>query len=934
MLRVVHQKLLLGVLFILLGQASGWGQTTIQGTVRDTRTDKPVANTTVFFLLKTTLTNESGRFIFKTPRLEQDVVLVFEKNGYETKTIHFQLSGQNEIDIGIIPLRPQEDIDQMMSEDFVPTVTFEGGQSVGTGAESLSGLLAASPDAFISTAAYHFAAARFRLRGYDSRNTGVLLNGVPLNDPGSGMLSWYSWAGLNDVLRNRRSEVGLSPSAFAFGGIGGATSIDTRASRQRRQIKASYAVANRLYRNKAMLSLSTGTRPDGWAATIAGSRRWAQEGAIPGAFYDGWSYFLSLSKQLGKAHEFNLTAFGSPISQGLQSATTKEFYGLAESNSYNPNWGFQAGEIRNASVRRVHQPTAILRHDWKMGGQTTLTTAASYQIGRIGNTGLYWYDGRDPRPAYYRRSPGFMDNGQSDAVAEKFRSDPSVSQVNWARLYDVNRNNLATIEGANGIAGNDITGRRAQYLIEEQRRDEELLSVRTNLKSVISSRFALSGGLEWQQWQSQRFKLVDDLLDADYYLDIDKFAELAYPSNPDARHPDLNRPDRVVQKGDTFGYNYRHNLQRAAAWLQFEFTFRKIDIFLAGHGSMTEFYREGLWRNGIFPNTSAGPSEKVRFENYGGKAGLSIKFNGRNYLQMMGAYLNRAPFQEDAFISPRTRNDMASNLESETIYSAEGGYLYRGPFAKIRLTGYYTRFENQLRHNSFYFDNVRAAENVEQQGGEINYLMQGINTQHFGVEAAVDWAILPGLRITTTAAVGQYTYINRPEVTVMLDHEEDPLRSYTAFIKNFYVPNTPQTALSAGLNYTSPGYWFASFKVNYFDDIWLDFNPDRRTTEAVVYRADDDVVSEGSDLWKAIIFQEKAPAAYTLDFFGGKSFQINNVFLDLNVGVNNILDNQDFITGGYEQFRFDYENKDVNKYPNHYFYGWGRNFFVQLALRL
>lgn len=934
MLQVVQQRLLPGLLFILLGQAPGWGQTIIQGTVKDTRTDKPVANATVFFLLKTTLTDESGRFIFETPRLEQDVVLVFEKSGYETKTIHFQLSGQNEIDIGVIPLRPQEDLDQLTAEDFIPTVSFETGQAVGTGTETLSGLLAASPDAFISTAAHHFAPARFRLRGYDARNTTVLLNGVPVNDPAGGLVSWYTWAGLNDVLRNRRSEVGLAPATFAFGGIGGATAIDARASRQRRQIRASYAVANRLYRNKAMLTLSTGTLPSGWAATVAGSRRWAQEGSTPGAFYDGWSYFLSLSKQLGKSHEFNLTAFGAPLSQGIHSATTKEFYSLAGSNFYNPNWGFQAGEMRNASTRRIHQPTAILRHDWKMGSQTTLTTAASYQLGRIGTTGLHWYDGRDPRPAYYRRSPNFMDNEQSDAVAEKFRTDPSVSQINWARLYDVNRNNLATIEDANGIAGNDITGRRAQYLIEEQGRDEELLSARMNLKSVVSSRFTFSGGLEWQRLQSQRFKLVDDLLDADYYLDIDKFGEFAYPNDPLARHPDLSRPDRVVQQGDTFGYHYRQHIQRGAAWLQLAFTFRKIDLFLAGHGSMTEFYREGLWRNGIFPNSSAGPSEKLRFENYGGKAGLSIKFNGRNYLQLMGAYLNRAPFPDNAFLTPRTRNALTPNLDSETIYSAEGGYLYRGPYAKIRLTGYYTRFENQVSHRSFYFDNVRAGENNEIQGGNINYIMQGFNTQHFGAEAALDWAILPGLRINTTAAVGQYTYINRPEVTVLFDHQEEPVRSYTAFIKNFYVPNTPQTALSAGLNYTSPGYWFASFKVNYFDEIWLDFNPDRRTTEAVVYRADDGVVPEGSDLWKAIIFQEKAPAAFTLDFFGGKSFQINNVFLDLNVGVNNILDNQDFITGGYEQYRFDYENKDVNKYPNRYFYGWGRNYFVQLALRL
>ncbi|MEZ4985441.1 MAG: hypothetical protein R2795_10450 [Saprospiraceae bacterium] len=77
-----------------------------------------------------------------------------------------------------------------------------------------------------------------------------------------------------------------------------------------------------------------------------------------------------------------------------------------------------------------------------------------------------------------------------------------------------------------------------------------------------------------------------------------------------------------------------------------------------------------------------------------------------------------------------------------------------------------------------------------------------------------------------------------------------------------------------------------------------------------------EIVTPDSPLWNQIIDQERTPAALlTMDVFGGKSWKIDDLFLYLNIGVNNILDNQDFRTGGFEQFRYDFEGKDVNRFP-------------------
>ena len=91
---------------------------------------------------------------------------------------------------------------------------------------------------------------------------------------------------------------------------------------------------------------------------------------------------------------------------------------------------------------------------------------------------------------------------------------------------------------------------------------------------------------------------------------------------------------------------------------------------------------------------------------------------------------------------------------------------------------------------------------------------------------------------------------------------------------------------------------------------------------------------DSNRLWDSILDQERTPSAVTVDFFGGKSWKIDDVFMYLNVGVSNLLDKRDFRTGGYEQFRFDFENKDVDRFPNNYFYSFGRNYFISLSFRI
>ena len=187
---------------------------------------------------------------------------------------------------------------------------------------------------------------------------------------------------------------------------------------------------------------------------------------------------------------------------------------------------------------------------------------------------------------------------------------------------------------------------------------------------------------------------------------------------------------------------------------------------------------------------------------------------------------------------------------------------------------------------------------------------------------------------TAVVAIGQNTYTNRPTGIVMQDNDATQLAEpSTIYQKNFY-QSGPQNAYSLSLKYTNPHFWFATLTANYFQNNYLAFNPGRRTTEAVSNETGTDYVEPGSEKWNGIVNQEQLQNAFTLDFFARKTWRLKGHYIYLNAGVNNILNNTDFVTGGYEQRRFDYTDRNVDKFPPKYFYAYGINYFVSVGVWL
>jgi hypothetical protein len=787
--------------------------------------------------------------------------------------------------------------------------------------QDINGLLQSSRDVFTSMAGFNFSVARYRFRGYDGIHTQVLLGGMPINDPETGMAIFAYWGGLNDITRYPETKQGISSSHSVFGGVGGSSSINLDADDARKGTKVSYAATNRTYFNRAMITHSTGLLKSGWAFNISVSGRWSREGYVDGTYYSGASYYAGATKRLNEKRNLNFSIFGAPTVQGRQGIAVQELYDLTGNNYYNPYWGYQNGEKRNARVRNNHVPYLIVSDDWKINAKSSLKTSAYVVVGRTGNTNLNWYDAADPRPDYYRNFPSYLNSIDQPELAQQatynWQNDINTQQIDWDFMIFANSKNLYQVENANGIEGNTIKGNRSKYIVEEYRVDPRRAGIYSVYNTQLNDQTHLTVGLNGYKHKSKNYRLLKDLLGGDYWVDLNQFAERDL-TDENAGQNDLSTPNKVVRVGDKFSYDYDIHVTFVETFSNIDFKLgSKIDGYAGLSLSHTNFYRNGNLQNGAFADNSLGESEIQKFNNYGLKGGLVYKITGRHILTVNLMNATKAPVAQNAFTSPRTRNEIVANLENLEILSGDINYIIRYPKFKARLTGFYTEVNNQTWARSFYHDEYLTF---------VNYMMYDMDQLFMGIEAGAEYSVTPSWQVSGAFTTAEYLYNNRPKAAIVRDNSREVIaEAREIYLQNYKIGGMPQTAGSIGLKYSSPKYWWVSANFNYLADIYLDPNPDRRTVEAL------DGYVESDPQVALLLDQEKLANGYTINLSGGKSWRIksNNSYIRLNANINNLLNNTSFITGGFEQLRYD--AAQIDKFPSKYSYTFGLNYFVMLT---
>ena len=901
-------------------------QTLIKGSVKDAVSNEPISDVTITIeeTSQTTTTNGFGEFTFSSNVPLGEQVLKISKDGYATKRYPIVVNEGETVDITDMTL----DIDALKDSKEIFTISLSDDEldDDTSASDNISGLLQSSLDIFQRTAAFEFSSSFFRVRGLDSDNGSVLINGVEMNKLYNGRPQWSNWGGLNDVMRNQELTSGLTPSAYNFGGILGTSNISTRASKYRQGGRVTYSSSNRSYTNRLMASYNSGIVEGGWAYSFAMGRRWGNEGFQDGSLYDSNSFFASIEKKINDKHSLNFTSIYAPNRRGKSSPNTQEVYDL-KGIKYNEYWGWLDGKKRNSRIKEVEEPILMLNHYWTISDKTSLNTNVAYQFGKLGNSRIDNSGGGNPSPAYYQGLPSYNladpdgpDYANAYINEQEFIND---GQLDWNRILDAN-------------VTNNISGSTSAYVLYEDRSDDKQLTVNTIFNSELNDNILFNAAVNYKRLKSENFGEVIDALGSNVgVLNVDGFDGFQF---------DARNPDRVIGEGEKFRYNYNLYANVISGYAQAQFKYNKVDFYMSASVTNTTYQREGLWEHSRFAgDLSYGKGEELSFTGIGGKAGFTYKITGKHLLDVNAGYITRAPSLRNTFSNSRENASVVRGITEEKVSSVDASYIFRSSIVKAKLTGFYSKIEDANEVGFYYADGLSGFDIEDNDTSAfVQEVLQGIDKKHIGMELGIEAQVTPTIKLKGAASVGQYTYDNNPNLylTSASFTSEDGSISYgEANLKDYKIAGGPQRAASIGFEYRDPDYWWFGATANFFSNAYIDINTLTRT-ENFYLDADGLPFNDyDEDVATGLLKQEKINDYMVVNLVGGKSWKIDQYYIGFFASVGNLLDKQ-YKTGGFEQGRnANYrELRDDTSNPKRvfgpkYWYGRGTNYFVNVYFR-
>ncbi len=767
-----------------------------------------------------------------------------------------------------------------------------------------------SNDIFLKGVGFEFSSTFFSIRGYNSGQSKILLNGVDMSSLYNNSIIWSTFSGLYDITKNRQSTIGLSYSKKDFGGLAGSTSISTIASEMQPGLRISSSFSNKTYVGSTITTYNSGVQENGFAYSISASRRWGNEGYVEATLYDAFSLFGALSYRFNEKHSLNATAIYAPSRKGQSIAITERVFNKF-GRRYNPHWGWQEGEKRNSNISQIKAPIFILGHQFK-NEKSTLSTNISYQSVNQKNSRLDYTDAPNPYPNYWKYLPEITES----------------PQIDWLSLYETNLN-IANIPD----------GGSARYLLYDHVKNDNIFTINSVLNQNLNENLNLDMGISFKNSNSNHFATPKDLLGATFYNDVNPFSLIeGKPSKNDLLG------DEKKGIADKIKYHYSLNASQLSAFTQLHFQYDKTDFFIATNYTNTSFQRDGKFLNQSYESNSLGKSESLTFNDFGVKVGLDYEIHSEHRFQLNTAFLSQAPTMQNSFINIRENNATVPNLTSDKTIAVDASYLINTPKLQSRLTGYLTDFKEGTTVNSFFAEIGSGADYFQE-------VITNINKRHLGLELGLAYEITSNLHGSAVVALGQHTYTKNANVGVNFDTAEfsDDIINNTGFIdlgetylKNYKLANGPQQAYSIGLFYKNSKYWWLNASGNYFSNTYLDISAITRT---------DDFFNNPNnfghpfqdielDLARKLLKQEKFDSYAIINFSAGKLWQFKKIKLQLAASIQNLFD-INYKTGGYEQSRTANYKSLVNDTANgidqrnfgpKYWYGFGRTYFINLAL--
>jgi iron complex outermembrane receptor protein len=747
------------------------------------------------------------------------------------------------------------------------------------GSRDIPMLLNATPGVYATQQGGGDGDARITVRGFDQRNVGVMIDGVPVNDMENGAVYWSNWFGLDAITSNIQVQRGLGATKLAMPSIGGTINIMTSGvgNRKGTTIKQEYGTGNLL---RSTISYNSGMMKNGFGVTLSGSYKQG-DGWVDGTPTQGAFLYAKVQKKM-KTHLLSLSAFMAPQRHGQRSFNQRiQYWDSTDANEngvpvdqaqiynrgirYNEHWGyvtdhdnqgtFKEGNKRilNERLNYYNKPQITLKDFWQVNKKLSVSNLVYASIGRGGGTKLSNYG------AAVRAADGTID---------------------WDKI--IYNNQYTSFFGQispNIDANYSATELKSNQVLTASVNNHFWVGYLGQLNYKMSEEWSFSGGLDYRNYKGTHYREIKDLLGGDYYVNA---------SDLNATSSMKRVGDKIADSGKPYEDNRDGFVQWAGVFGQAEYTGTRWTAFINlsgvynGYRGVDYFQKKVLevgdttlriGANDVIEyNGQTYNAQSEGLEDYatdwkwipGGtfKAGASYILTEKSTVFVNAGYLSRTPMFTS--VVNNNENQFFKEIQNERILALEAGYSYISKFFGLNLNGYATNWKNKP------FPNGLAIPDPLDPTSTIRINVNGMDAIHYGAELDLAYNISKKLTAEVMLSFGDWRW-NSSQTIILPEYDS---LNVTFDAKGIHVGDAPQSTYSGALRYEPFKNFFVKAQYMYFDRYYAQFNPFNLKGE-----------NAGRESWKI-------PGYGMLNLFMGYKYKMKNSELLFNAMVQNALNSR------------------------------------------
>ena len=622
------------------------------------------------------------------------------------------------------------------------------------GNQELPEILNTTPSVYSSKGGGGFGDSGLTIRGFESKNIAIMVNGMPVNDMEGGTVYFSNWTGLSDVTSNMQVQRGLGSSKLAIASVGGTVNFLTRSADMKQGGVIRLGVGNNDYL-KTSFAYNTGKTQNGWSASFLMSRE-AGAKYIENTDYEAYAYFFALGYQPNKKHNLQFMITSSPQWHDQRTYAPSianyikynpDFDGTTPYRRYNSDFGYYTTPDgrRVAIANRSNyyaKPVMMLNWDWKMDEKSTLSTVLYMSNGRGGGTGdLGRVNGKNTLTSNYVDATGHF---------------------NYDQLF-LDNSKVVVSDAPNGANQNTLIRRSSIN-------SHNWYGILMNFQHKINDNWNFSVGTDDRYYYGYHYQQVSDMYGANAFRDgsnANNPIHIVNQATIDYKKLSWNPfGDKVTPLANRIGYSNDGEVLWYSGFGQLEYSTEKVSAFVQGSVSnqgyqrIDEFVQEGSTQQGQTVGRKTGFKNLFGYNVKGG-----VNYNIDEHHNVFGniGYYSRQPFMSSVY--PNNKQVLNPALTNEKVFSAEIGYGFRSAKFNANVNLYRTQWKDRwLRRTGLTLD---LADGTTTTGyAEMN----GITELHQGVEFDASYRPFKFLEIQGMLSWGDYFYKGNASATTFDDN--------------------------------------------------------------------------------------------------------------------------------------------------------------------